>query len=299
MSTNPPSLHVAFLGLGIMGGGMARRLLGAGFQLAVYNRDRTKAASLASAGARIGATPRDAAKGADIVISMVADDLASRAMWLGNDGAIAGASRGAILIECSTVTSAWVKELAAAAAGSGLDLVDAPVTGSKGAAAGGELNFLVGGSEASLEKIRPVMMAMGRSVTHFGPTGSGATVKLINNFLAGVHVAAFAEALAWLERSGIDRAKSVAFLLEGAAASPVTKIVAHRMLAENFTPNFLLRLMAKDLGYAIDEAAQKNVALATATTALGRFGEAIASGHAEKDMAAVVLPLRVRTGTQR
>jgi 3-hydroxyisobutyrate dehydrogenase len=278
---------------------MARRLLGAGFSLAVYNRDRTKATPLASGGARIAGTPRDAAKGADIIVSMVADDLASRAMWLGSDGAIAGASRGALLVECSTVTSAWVKELAGAAGAVGLELVDAPVTGSKGAAAAGELNFLVGGSEASLERARPALMAMGRTITHFGPTGSGATVKLINNFLAGVHVAAFAEALAWLERSGIDRAKSVAFLLEGAAASPVTKIVATRMLAEDFAPNFLLRLMAKDLGYAIDEAAQKNVALATATTALGRFGEAIAAGHAEKDMAAIVLPLRARAGSPR
>jgi 3-hydroxyisobutyrate dehydrogenase len=139
-------------------------------------------------------------------------------------------------------------------------------------------------------------MAMGRSVTHFGPTGTGALVKLVNNFLAGVHVAAFAEALTWLERSDIDREKAVAFLLEGAAASPVTKIVAARMMSGDFAPNFLLRLMAKDLGYALDEAAQRNVALATATTALGRFGEAIGLGLADKDMAAVVEAVRARRG---
>jgi 3-hydroxyisobutyrate dehydrogenase len=288
--------RIAFLGLGIMGGGMARRLLGAGFPVTVYNRSRDKAVALAPASARVAETPRAAAAGADIVVSMVADDVASRSMWLGNEGAIAGAARHAVLVECSTLTVAWVKELAAAATARGLDLVDAPVTGSKSAAANGDLNFLVGGSAAAVERIRDALNAMGRSITHLGPTGSGALLKLINNFMAGVHVAACAEAVAWLERTGLDRAKALRFLLEGAAGSPVTKVVAGRMSAEDFTPNFLLRLMAKDLGYAIGEAAARGQSLVTAAAALERFRAAIAAGHAEKDMAALVLPLREEKG---
>jgi 3-hydroxyisobutyrate dehydrogenase len=187
---------------------------------------------------------------------------------------------------------AWVNELARAAEGAGLEFVDAPVTGSKNAAAAGELNFLVGGGAAALERIRPALLAMGRSATHLGPTGSGALVKLLNNILAGEQVAAFAEAHALLARTGIDRDKAVAFLLDSAPASPVTKIVAARMTSADFTPNFLLRLMAKDLGYAIAEAARKQVELQSAATALKRFEEAIAAGKGDEDMAAVVKAVR-------
>jgi len=282
------SPRIALLGLGIMGGGMARRLLGAGFPLAVYNRSPEKAAALVADGARLAASPREAAAGADIVVSMVADDAASRSMWLGAEGALAGLARGTVAVECSTLTVAWVRELAWEVAERGGEFVDAPVTGSKDAAASGALNFLVGGGAAALEKIRPALTVMGRSVTHLGPTGSGAMVKLVNNFVAGVQVAAFAEALTWLERSGVARDPAVAFLLEGAVASPITKVVAARMLAGDFSPHFLLRLMTKDLGYALDEAGHQGVALATAEAALGRFRAAIAAGLGDKDMAAIV-----------
>ncbi len=282
------SPRIAFLGLGIMGGGMARRLLGAGFPVVVFNRSRAKAEALSPAGARVAATAREAAAGADLVFCMVADDAASRATWLGADGAIAGARPGAVLADCSTLTVGWVRERAQAAAARGAEFVDAPVTGSKMQAAAGELNFLVGGSGAALEKIRPALAAMGRSVTHLGPTGSGATLKLINNFLAGVHVAAFAEAFAWIERSGLDRTQALEFLNQGAIASPVTKAVSARMAAGDFTPNFFLTLMAKDLGYALAEARKSGQALTSAATALERFRAAVAAGHGDKDMAAVV-----------
>ncbi|MBL9188991.1 MAG: NAD(P)-dependent oxidoreductase [Opitutaceae bacterium] len=284
--------RIAFLGLGIMGGGMARRLIAAGFPMAVFNRDRTKAEALAITGARVADSPRAAAAGAEVIISMVADDAASRTMWLGPEGALAGAARGAVLIECSTLTIAWVRELAAVAAAQGAELLDAPVTGSKAAAAGGEVTFLVGGSAAALEKVRPVLLAMGRGATHLGPAGSGAQLKLINNFLAGVHVAAMGEALGWIERSGLDRAQALAFLEGSAVASPVTKTVAARMAAADYAPNFFLKLMAKDLGYAVGEAAAAGATLATAEAALRLFRAAVAAGHGEKDMAAVSLPSR-------
>ncbi len=284
--------RVAFLGLGIMGGGMARRLLGAGFPLTVYNRSPARAAELAAAGARVGATPRAAADGAEIVFSMVADDVASREIWLGADGVLADIAPGAVLVECSTLTVAWVTELAQAAAARGGELVDAPVTGSKVAAAAGELNFLVGGSAAALERIRPALAAMSRSIKHLGPAGSGARVKLVNNFVCGVQVAALAEALAWIECSGLDRAAALAVLTEGAPGSPLVKQLATRMTAPDYTPNFLLRLMTKDLGYAISEAALQGRTLVTASAALERFRAAVAAGNGEQDMAAVIEPLR-------
>jgi 3-hydroxyisobutyrate dehydrogenase len=283
---------IAFLGLGIMGGGMARRLLAKGFPVAVYNRNRAKADALAKDGARVAANPREAAKGAGIIFSMVADDAASRGMWLGADGAIAGASAGAIMVECSTLTIAWVNELARAVTAAGGEFVDAPVAGSKQAAWDGELIFIAGGSDAALEKVRPALMAMGKRIAHVGPTGSGALVKLVNNFMAGVQVTAVAEGIAWLERTGIDRTKALSFLMEGATASPVAKVVAARMETDDYTPNFLLRLMAKDLGYAIEEAGRTKLTLRTAQTALERFKEGIAAGCGDEDMAAIVKAVR-------
>jgi len=284
--------RIAFLGLGIMGSGMARRLLVSGFPLAVFNRNAAKSRPFAQEGAQVAGSSREAAAQADVIVSMVADDVAARSLWLGENGALAAATRGTVCIECSTVTVNWVRELSAAAAARGCEFLDSPVTGSKTHAAAGELSFLVGGDAATLEKARPVLAAMSKAIIHLGPAGSGALLKLINNFVCGVQVAALAEALAMIERSGLDRAKALEILTGGAPGSPLVKTVAGRMTAPDFTPNFLLRLMAKDLGYAIAEGGKLSVELITAAAALEDFQRAIAAGHGEQDIAAVVEPFR-------
>ena len=284
--------RIAFLGLGIMGGGMARNLLTKGFPLTVFNRNAEKSKPFAAEGAHVASSPREAATQADFIINMVADDSASRSLWLGENGALAGAKPGTICIECSTVTVNWVRELAAAAAQKKCEFLDSPVTGSKNQAAGGELNFLVGGDSATLEKARPVLAAMGKTITHLGPTGSGAMIKLINNFVCGVQVASLAEALTIIERSGLDRAKALEILTHGAPGSPLVRTVAGRMTAPDFTPNFMLRVMAKDIGYAIQEGGKLSVELVTAKAALEDFQKAIAAGLGDKDIAAIVEPFR-------
>jgi 3-hydroxyisobutyrate dehydrogenase len=283
--------RIAFLGLGIMGSGMARRLLVNGFPLTVFNRNAEKSKPFAAEDAQIANSPREAAAQANFIISMVADDNAARSLWLGENGALASAQPGTICIECSTVTVNWVRELAAAAQKK-CEFLDAPVTGSKNQAASGELNFLVGGDSATLEKTRPVLAAMSKTISHLGPTGSGAMIKLINNFVCGVQIASLAEALAMIERSGLDRAKALEILTNGAPGSPLVKAVSARMTAPDFTPNFLLRLMTKDLGYAIQEGGKLSVDLVMAKAALEDFQKAIAAGHGEKDIAAVVEPFR-------
>ncbi|HEX2853895.1 MAG TPA: NAD(P)-dependent oxidoreductase [Opitutaceae bacterium] len=288
-AAKPP---VAFLGLGLMGAGMAHRLAGAGFPLVVYNRNREKSAPLGAAGARIAASPREAAAGAQIIVSMVADDAASRGMWLGDSGALAGAARGTLLIESSTLTVDWVNELAKAATARGCEFIDAPVTGSRPQAAAGELNFLVGGTAASLENARVVLSVMGRSVTHLGPVGSGAMLKLINNFLCGVQAASLAEAMAMIERTGLDRARALEILTTGAPGSPLLKTFSGRMTAADFTPNFLLRLMAKDLTYARQEGNHRGIEMTTAAAALQVFQRAIDKGDGDKDVSAVVEQFR-------
>jgi 3-hydroxyisobutyrate dehydrogenase len=288
--------RVALIGLGLMGSGMARRLLGAGFPLAVWNRNPERAKALAAEGAHVAATPRDAAARADVVLSMVADDAASRAVWLGDDGALAGATRGAVLVECSTLTVGWIGQLFREVAARGCELLDAPVTGSKPHAASGELVFLVGGSAAALETARPALAAMSRAILHVGASGRGALLKLVNNFMCGVQAASLAEALALIERSGLDRAKSLELLTTGAPGSPLVKTLSARMTARDYTPNFLLRLMSKDLTYALAEGRKYGLALSTVASALEVVDQAVAAGNGEEDFSVLVEPLRRPAG---
>jgi len=284
--------RVALIGLGLMGSGMARRLLGAGFPLTVYNRSPQRAAPLEEEGARVAASPREAAGAADVIFSMVADDAASRSVWLGKDGALAGAARGAVLVDCGTLTVGWIEELSRAAAAAGCPLLDAPVTGSKGHAAAGELLFLVGGSADALEIARPALAAMSRAIVHVGPTGSGALLKLVNNFLCGVQAASLAEAIALIERSGLDRTKALEVLTTGAPGSPLIKTLAGRMTSRDYTPNFTLKLAQKDMNYAVGEGRRHGVPLSTVTPVIDLYGRAIEGGHGEEDFAAVVEALR-------
>lgn len=284
--------RAAILGLGIMGSGMARRLLSAGFPVAVYNRNAEKTTPFARAGAFVAGSPREAACQADVIISMVADDSASRNVWLGENGALAGAARGSVLIESSTLTAGWVKELSAAAVQRGCEFLDAPVTGSKPQAASGELLFLVGGSASALATARPVLSVLGHEIVHLGPTGSGSLLKLINNFMCGVQAASLAEAVSLIEAGGLDRSKAESILTSGAPGSTIVKRASARAAANDFTPNFPLRLMAKDLGYAIHEASHRGLALQTASSALAIFKQAIAKGHGDEDFSAVIKALQ-------
>jgi 3-hydroxyisobutyrate dehydrogenase len=225
---------------------------------------------------------------------MVADDAASRDLWFGERGALSDVSPGSIIIESSTVTTGWINELADAAGAKQVELLDAPVTGSRTQAASGELNFLVGGSESALERARPLFAAMGRSATRVGPTGSGALLKLINNFLCGVQAVSLAEALAVIERAGLDREIATQILSNGAPGSPLLKTLLLRMTARDYTPHFHLALMRKDLEYSLKEAGERGVHLSTAQSALEAFKRAEASERGMQDLSAVVEPLRER-----
>ena len=275
-----------------MGSGMAGRLLSAGFPLSVYNRNPEKARPFADAGAHLAISPKEAAARSEIIISMVADDVASRQVWLGENGALSGTHPGSVLIESSTLTVGWIKQLASAAEKRGCELLDAPVTGTKPHAESGQLLFLVGGSAKPLEIARPVLSALGRDVVHLGPVGSGALMKLINNFLAAVHTVSFGEALALIQSGGLDPKKAIPVLTEGVPGSPMVKRVAARVESGDFTPHFFMRLMAKDVSYALQEARERNVDLKTASAAFDVLAQAIAKGFGEQDFTAVVQSLQ-------
>lgn len=289
------ALKVAVLGLGIMGGGMARNLLSGGFDMTVWNRSPAKADPLVAAGARLAATPAEAAHDADIVVAMLADDDASRQAWLSEtDGALAAMKAGAIGIEASTLTVDWVRTLNEAMMAHGAGFLDAPVTGSRQQAAEGKLRFLVGGDPDVLARAEPAFAAMGSETVHLGPTGSGATLKLVNNFLCGVQVASLAEAIAMIERSGLDVRRAVSILTGGAPGSPLLGAVSARMLDRAYEPQFLVPLMAKDLAYAEAAFAAAEIPLPSAAAARERFDAAARAGRQGSDIAAIIEPLRCK-----
>ncbi len=276
-----------------MGSAMARRIRAAGFPLKVYNRNATKASQFASEGFTVAKSPAEAVVGSDIILCMVSDDKASEAMWLGEAGALKAAKKGAILIDLSTLTVGWVTELAKHATQHGCEFLDCPVAGSKPQANAGELVLFVGGSETALNRALPVLKVISKAVNHLGATGSGARMKLINNFLSGVQAASFAEALAIIERSGLDRAKAVDLIMNGTPGSPMVKTMATRMLSPDYdNTNFALRLMAKDLGYAVEEGKSHGIGMISAGAALEIFKKGIEIGLGDKDLSSVAETFR-------
>ena len=288
---------VALLGVGTMGRGMAGNLLRAGFPLVVYNRTKQKADRLAANGAQVADSPALAVKNASVVISMLSDDEASRSAWLEPDGALGAMTAGSIVVECGTVSPDWIAELNEMATARGLRVLEAPVTGSRSQAEGGQLTFLVGSDAETLEAGRPVLLPMSKSIIHVGPVGAGGQLKLINNFLCGVQVASFAEAVAWVERTNLDRGLALDFLKTGAAGSGILTAMTDRMTARTYEVNFLLRLLNKDLRYAQHAARDRGVTLTTAAITERLFDQAEKQGLGEKDMSAVVEVLRTGQGS--
>jgi 3-hydroxyisobutyrate dehydrogenase len=298
MSTKP---LVAALGLGTMGSGMAHRLLDAGFAVKLFNCSPERYKAFAGTEALFCKSPAEAATGADIVISMVSDDLVSRSLWQGPQGALSTAGLNAVLVECSTLSLDWVQELAELARAQGCRFLDAPVTGSKDQAETGKLKFLVGGDAATIAAITPVLSAMSVEIVPLGPVGSGTTLKLVNNFICGVQIAALAEGLAVLERHGLDQKAALAVLMKGAAGSPLLQTIMARVAADDYTPNFSVALIEKDLSYAIHEGAKVGIELTSAVAARCRFQQANAAGLGDKDIASLVKWLREtpRSGNER
>lgn len=289
--------RVAMIGLGRMGSGMAGRLLAAGNELVVANRTPERAAALVAAGAISASTPAEAANGAEAVIVMVSDDEASRAVWQGPDGVLAGQLLpGALAIECSTLSADRVRELAAVAGEAGLRYVDAPVTGLPDAAAAGRLTLLVGADLADLEAARPFLDPLAYQILHFGPVGAGTAYKLIVNLIGAVQIAGVAEGLALAERAGLDLDQVVAALALGQAASPQVVRNSRRMAASDHGENVVFsgRLRRKDAAYAMALAAQVGVGAPFGQVALDGLDDLLASGLGDANESAIIEVARRR-----
>lgn len=238
---------VGFIGLGVMGMGMAKNLLLRGYEVAVYNRTAGKAAELLKLGAVQLESPAAVAQAADVVITMISNDAAIRDVYWGDNGVFAGARSGITLIDSSTISPSLAKELAAAAAAISASFLDAPVTGSKPAAEDGTLVFMVGGSEDTISGVEDILLAMGRKVIPMGDNGSGAVAKLAHNTIVGINVVALAEGMAIAASGGIDGAAFLELVQSGGAASKAADLKGTKVLEGNYDVQFSLELMLKDL----------------------------------------------------
>jgi 3-hydroxyisobutyrate dehydrogenase len=285
--------RIAVLGSGIMGGGIVRNLLKAGFPLTVYNRTRDRAQPVLDAGAAWADSPKEAAAGADIVISVVGDDAASRSMWLGDQGALAAMRQGAIAVECTTLSVGWVRELAQHAQAHAVRFADAPMAGSKLAAAAGQLTLFVGAEPGLFEELQPVLAKFSNNIIHFGPVGTGAMYKLINNMIAAAQVTALAEGIAMAEKAGLDMQTVLKAITSGAIGSGIVKMKVQQVVERNHTDtHFALRWMHKDLTYALRAADELGVAVPSGALAHELLRMAMQKGWADQDFAVVAEVVR-------
>lgn len=274
-----------------MGRGMAERLLVAGHDVTVTNRTAAAAEPLVAAGARFASTPAEAVRGVDAVFVMVSDDDASRAVWLGADGILAGdPAPGAFAVEGSTLSSAWVAELSSAVRERGWRYVDCPVTGLPDAAAAGRLTLLIGAEPADLLDARPLLEPLATELVHFGGVGAGTAYKLIVNLIGAVQIAGVAEGLALAERAGLDLDQVEQALASSQAASPQVVRNVRRMVADDHPDpvTFSGRLRRKDAAYAMRLAEELGAAAPFGEVALDTLDALLASGLGELNESAVI-----------
>jgi 3-hydroxyisobutyrate dehydrogenase len=259
---------VGFIGLGIMGLSMAKRLIEAGHQVTVYNRTASKAATLVALGAKQAATPRDAARGNELVISIVTDSPDVEEVLLGKNGAAHAAEKHALFIDMTTIAPETARKVGQALRSRGIAFLDAPVTGGDIGAREGTLSILVGGEKDDLERAREVFGVMGRRITHCGPQGAGQTVKACNQILCAMNMTGIVEALHLAKLSGIDQGLVVEALTPGAGGSWALEKLGSRIAKGDFNPGFYVDLLQKDLRIVQDAA--KKLGLPLEGTALAQ-----------------------------
>jgi len=284
---------VGLIGLGLMGGPMGRNLLRAGFPLVVWNRTKAKADELVREGAKLAADPRGVAEQADVLITIVSDPAALEEVLFGakdagkSSGALDGLRRGSTLIESSTVSPELARRVAAACAERGVDFLDAPVTGGTWGAQKGELVFMIGGKAEVLERVKPVLEAVGKKFLLLGPNGAGQTVKLGMNLLLALQVDAFAEALALVTSAGVPAEKLMEVLQSSMARSGVLDVKAPMMVKGEFPASFPLSLMHKDVRLALELARDKGVTLPCGAAAYATYSSVLNASKDDPDFSAV------------
>jgi 3-hydroxyisobutyrate dehydrogenase-like beta-hydroxyacid dehydrogenase len=281
--------RVAFLGLGIMGYPMAANLVGAGFDVVVWNRSPGKSDQfMAEHRARRADSPAEAGEMSDVVITMVPDVPEVEQVLFGERGALEGIRHGGLAIDMSTISPSASVRIGERMAAEGIGFLDAPVTGSRPRAEDGTLTIMAGGDETSFERARPILEAMGKLIVHVGPPGHGSTVKLLNNTTAAINALAVAEALVAARAAGVDPDALRQVMAAGSGGSAMLDLKAGPMLDHDFSPLFKLAHMLKDVRHCLAEAERIGARMDLGKTAEMAYTEADRKGHGEQDFAAVV-----------
>jgi len=287
-------MRVAFLGLGIMGRGMATNLAKAGHEVSVWNRTPGKEVE----GARLAASPVDAAQGAEVVWLCVSDTTAVESVLFGPNGVEQSLTEGMIIADSSTISPSATRNFAERVAKKGAQYVDAPMTGSKPAAEGGTLLFIVGGNEQTVERLKPLFAAMGKKIFRMGDVGKGQSAKLVMNLQIAMIYEGFAEALTLAAKLGVDAETLMPLVNASMVRSGVVEYKSPFVLGRDFTANFPLRLMWKDIRLALEAAKEARVKLPGLETVEEIYEMAIEDGHAELDYAATLLLLEKWAGVE-
>jgi 3-hydroxyisobutyrate dehydrogenase-like beta-hydroxyacid dehydrogenase len=299
-SLSSTKAKIGLIGLGLMGRPMGLNLLKAGHPLTVWNRTASRADELVAAGATLAKSPREAAAGADVLITMVSDPPALEEVLWGSkanrgdagvsqgDAALPALKSGSIYIDSSTVSPDLARKIAAACAGKGVRFLDAPVTGGDWGAKKGELVFMIGGEAETLKAVEPILGVMGKRWFLLGPNGAGQTIKLAMNSILALQVEALAEALALVTAAGLKGEGLIEVMQSSMARSGVLDVKAPNLLKGEYAPSFPLRLMYKDISLALDLAKELGVTLPAASAARETYGRVKASAKEDLDYSAVM-----------
>jgi 3-hydroxyisobutyrate dehydrogenase len=288
--------RIGFIGLGTMGAAMAANIARGGFPLTVWNRTPGKAGPLVALGAREARSPAEVGRTSDVVVICVSDTPDVEAVVFGPDGLAAGLAEGAVVVDCSTISPSATRAIAERLRSQGVGFLDAPVSGGSEGARDGTLTIFVGGEPNDLERARPVLERLGRTVTHVGPVGAGQITKAVNQVIIAGAYLSLAEGIVLAIRSGLDPATVVAALGGGAARSWVLENRSGRMIANDYPLGFRVALHRKDLGIALDLAREVGVALPVAAWCEQVETALVATGHGDEDVSAVARTIRGLAG---
>ena len=289
---------LGYVGLGVMGGGVVRRLLDAGHTVTVWNRTREKAAPLLDAGARWGESPRDVAERSDVVFTMVTNTAAVQAVTEGDDGILAGLGPGKVYVDMSTASPSNTRALAAQVAERGAQMLDAPVSGSVITLERGKLTVMVGGDAETFERVKPILEAIGPRVFYLGGNGSAVTMKIAINLSLAVQMLAFSEGVLLAEKSGISRERAVEVMLASVIASPMVAYRGPFVLEQPEEAWFDCHMMQKDLNLALELGHELEVPLPTTSTTNELLTAANGMGIGDKDFAVLFDVLAAMAGVR-
>lgn len=278
---------IGFIGLGLMGRPMAEHLLQAGYPLVVHNRSQAAVDALVAQGARAADSPREVAEQCDVVITMLPDPQTVARVIDGEDGVLSGARRGALVIDMSTSHPQLARDLAERAAAQDVSMLDAPVSGGQVGAQQGTISIMVGGEEAAFERALPLFKAMGKNIARVGSAGAGQIVKAANQIIVALTMEAIAEALSFIEKSGVDAARAREVMMGGFATSRVLELHGKRMVDRNFAPGANAWMHLKDLDIALDMAKSNGANLPATAHVAGMYRELIERGFGNDDHSAV------------